>query len=230
VRRALAVLAVAAALAAAAPAAAARPRVTVIGDSVAASLAYVPAAVRELGAGLDLRLDAKVCRRLVAPSCPYRGTTPATALQTIPRAGSSLGRTVVMNVGYNDAGQFYGRDMDRVMRALRAGRVRSVVWVTLPELRSNYRTIDFVIRAAVRRWPQLRIADWARASRGQPWFASVREVLGSRTPDDVDLVPGQRPQAISIGSSLTFPSSGASRLIRKARMSGCSRSASDTIR
>jgi hypothetical protein len=173
-RRAVALLALTASLAAAAPAAAvaARPRVTVIGDSVAASLTYVPAAVRQLGAGLDLRLDAKVCRRLVAPSCRYGGTTPSTALQSIQRAGSSLGRTVVINVGYNDAGQFYGRDLDRVMRALRAARVRSVVWVTLPELRSNYRTIDFVIRAATRRWPQLRIADWARTSRGRPWFAS----------------------------------------------------------
>ena len=174
-RRAVALLALTASLAAAgAPAAAgaARPRVTVIGDSVAASLTYVPAAVRQLGAGLDLRLDVKVCRRLVAPSCPYGGTTPTTALQSIQRAGTSLGRTVVINVGYNDAGQFYGRDLDRVMRALRAARVRSVVWVTLPEVRSNYRTIDFVIRAATRRWPQMRIADWAQASRGRPWFAS----------------------------------------------------------
>ena len=47
-----------------------RPRVTVIGDSVQASFSYVPKAVRRLGKGLDLRMDAKVCRRLVARSCP----------------------------------------------------------------------------------------------------------------------------------------------------------------
>jgi lysophospholipase L1-like esterase len=151
----------------------ARPRVTLIGDSVAASLGYVPAAVRQLGAGLDLRVDAKVCRRLVAPSCSYRGTTPTTALEAIRRAGSSLGRTVVINVGYNDGAQFYGRDIDRVMRALRAAGVTSVVWVTLPERRTNYRTIDSAIQAATRRWPRrLRVADWATASQGRPWFAS----------------------------------------------------------
>lgn len=161
----------AAGLAPASAAAKARPRVTLIGDSVAASLNYVPAAVRRLGAGLDLRVDAKVCRRLVAPSCAYQGTAPSTALETIRRGGSSLGRTVVINVGYNDAGQFYGRDIDRIMRALRAARVGSVIWVTLPESRTVYGTIDFAIRAAVRRWRNLTVADWAAASRGRPWFA-----------------------------------------------------------
>jgi hypothetical protein len=175
VRRTLALVALIPAAAALLPAAATAtpsPRVTVIGDSVAASLDYVPAAVRRLGAGLDLRVDAKVCRRLVAPSCAYRGTAPTTALEAIRRAGSSLGRTVVVNVGYNDGAQFYGRDIDRVMRALRAARVRSVVWVTLPERRTNYRTIDAAIRAATRRWRNLQVADWAAASQGRPWFTS----------------------------------------------------------
>jgi hypothetical protein len=174
VRRPLALLALIPVAAAVLPATAAgrtRPRVTLIGDSVAASLNYVPTAVRRLGAGLDLHVDAKVCRRLVAPSCSYQGTTPASALQAIQRAGSSLGHTVVINVGYNDGGQFYGRDIDRVMRALRAARVRSVIWVTLPESRSVYGTIDFAIRAAVHRWRNLTVADWGAASRGRPWFA-----------------------------------------------------------
>jgi lysophospholipase L1-like esterase len=177
VRRPLALLALLAltpATTAVVPSAAAaktRPRVTLIGDSVAASLNYVPAAVRRLGAGLDLRVDAKVCRRLVAPSCAYQGTAPPTALETIQRAGASLGHTVVINVGYNDAGQFYGRDLDRVMRALRAAKVRSVIWVTLPLSRSVYGTIDYAIRAAARRWHNLSVADWAAASRGRPWFA-----------------------------------------------------------
>ena len=201
VRRPLALLALlaltpaAAAVLPSAAAAKARPRVTLIGDSVAASLNYVPSAVRRLGAGLDLRVDAKVCRRLVEPSCPYGGTTPSTALEAIRRAGSSLGGTVVMNVGYNDAGQFYGRDIDRVMRALRAARVSSVIWVTLPEQRSTYGTIDDAIRAAAHRWRNLEIADWATASRGRPWFA--RDGLHLNATGAMGLAQMLRPLIVS---------------------------------
>jgi len=72
---AMAVVLLAGALAGVAPAAGApaKPRVTLIGDSITASFASVPAATRALGAGLDLRVDARVCRRLVAPSCTHRG-------------------------------------------------------------------------------------------------------------------------------------------------------------
>ena len=84
---AVALLGTAAAGASGAPDGTARePRVTLIGDSVSAALDDAPAAARYLGRGLDLKLDAKVCRRLVAPSCSYMGTTPSTALSLIRRA------------------------------------------------------------------------------------------------------------------------------------------------
>jgi len=160
---------VASSVAAAAPARG--TRVTFIGDSVAASLTFVPQARRALGRGLDLRLDLKVCRRLVQPSCTYRGVTPATALQVIRRKGRALGDVAVVMVGYNDYASQYRRGLDRVMRALRKARVDDVIWVTLGETRENYRLINGVIRKAERRWRELTIADWARLSRGKPWFA-----------------------------------------------------------
>jgi hypothetical protein len=126
--RHLAGLGVAAALAlvAAAPSSAdtsATTRVTVIGDSIAASFDYVPAARRYLGKGLDLRSDALVCRRLVASSCVFQGSAPATALQVIGANGRALGPVVVINVGYNDWAAVY--DVDRVMRALKGAGVRT---------------------------------------------------------------------------------------------------------
>jgi hypothetical protein len=147
----------------------ARPRVTVIGDSITASFDYVPAAKQYLGKGLDLRSDAVVCRRLVAASCVFEGSTPATALQVIGVHGRSLGPVVVVNVGYNDWAAVY--DVDRVMRALAAAGVTTAVWVTLRETTTNYARSNARIRAAARRWRKsFVVADWNAHSRGKPWF------------------------------------------------------------
>ena len=54
------------------PASAAPGRVTFVGDSVPASITYVPAARAELERGLSVRLDLRVCRRLVQPSCAFQ--------------------------------------------------------------------------------------------------------------------------------------------------------------
>ena len=151
---------------------ASKTRVTVIGDSVTASFDYVPAARRYLGKGLDLRSDAVVCRRLVATSCPFQGSTPSTALQVVGSKRSTLGPVVVVNVGYNDWPAVY--DVDRVMRALKAAGVRSVIWVTLREATSYadvYAQSNARIRKAASRWKgRLVVADWNAYSRGKTWF------------------------------------------------------------
>jgi len=150
----------------------ARARVTFIGDSVSAALTEVPGAARYLGSGLDLRLDLRVCRRLVLPSCPYQGVTPSTGLEAIQADGTSLGHTVVVDVGYNEDGYRYASDMDQVLRALRAEGVRTVVWVNLRETRSDYYRINAAIESEAARWPRVRVADWNSASQGEPWFGS----------------------------------------------------------
>ena len=177
VRRAAIVLAAAAAVvlalsvhASAQPAA--KTRVTVIGDSVTASFNYVAAARRYLGKGLDLHSDAVVCRRLVATSCPFQGFTPSTALDVVTVEGHRLGPVVVINVGYNDWVAVY--DVDRVMHALKAAGVHTVVWVTLKEVGSYasiYAQTNARIRSADRRWRNsMVVADWNAYSRGKPWF------------------------------------------------------------
>jgi hypothetical protein len=147
----------------------AKPRVTVIGDSITASFEYVPAARQYLGKGLDLRSDAVVCRRLVATSCAFQGSTPSTALQVIGTHRRSLGGVVVINVGYNDWTAVY--DVDRVMRALEQAGVRRAIWVTLRETTANYAHNNARIHSAARRFPNsLVVADWNAFSRGKPWF------------------------------------------------------------
>ena len=132
--------------------ASAAPRVTVIGDSVQASFEFAPQAGRLLGRRLDLRMEARVCRRLVTASCAFMGDTPETALELARRLGPALGDAVVINVGYNDYRSVYR--IDAALGALRAAGVRSVGRVTLREDRSEYPPINDAIRRprAGRRW------------------------------------------------------------------------------
>ena len=152
---------------AAAPAPAAPPRVTVIGDSVQEALRFSPGARALLARGLDLRLEAAACRKLVAPGCI--GGSPESALSLVRRRGPALGRVVVVNVGYNDHPGAYR--VAEVVSALRAAGVRRAVWVTLRERQGTYRDINAAIRsAAAARSSRIRLADWNAAVSGRPWL------------------------------------------------------------
>lgn len=149
--------------------------VTFVGDSVSASISYVPMAKRRLNRGLEVRLDAKVCRRLVQPSCSFQGAAPTTALEAVRSYGHSLGRVLVVSVGYNEDGRGYAEGIDRVMRAALAEGASGVVWVTLREkgqYGSLYRVTNLAIKRAPKRWPQLQVADWNTYSGGKAWFGS----------------------------------------------------------
>jgi hypothetical protein len=145
-------------------------RVTFVGDSVAASLTYVASARAVLAKGLAVRLDLKVCRRLVAASCPHEGVAPSTALEAVRGYGRELGAVLIVDVGYNEDGRGYRAGIDEVMGAALAQGAREVVWVTLRESDPVYHAANVAIRAAAKRWPQLRVADWNAFSAGKRWF------------------------------------------------------------
>jgi hypothetical protein len=145
-------------------------KVTFVGDSVAASIGYVPSARAQLSKGLDLRLDLAVCRRLVQPSCTYNGTTPSTALQAVQGYGRSLGQVLVVKVGYNESARGYREGIDAVVRSALHQGAKAVVWVTLRETNDLYYRTNLAIKRAPKRWPQLTVADWNAYSRGKPWF------------------------------------------------------------
>jgi hypothetical protein len=147
-------------------------RVTFVGDSVAASISYAATAQAQLKKGLAVRLDLRVCRRLVQPSCSYQGSAPTTALQAVQALGRSLGRVLIVKVGYNESAQGYREGIDRVMRAALAQGASGVVWVTLKETSETYRWTNVAIKTAAKRWPQLVVADWNAFSAGKPWFGS----------------------------------------------------------
>ncbi len=145
--------------------------VTFVGDSVPASISYIPAARRELQRGLDVRLDLRECRRLVSSSCSFQGRAPTTALQAVQSNGHRLGDVLIVQVGHNEGWHGYGSGIDRVMRAARSQGANAVVWVTLCETRDIYHWTNRSIEAAAKRWPRLVVADWNEYSHGKRWFA-----------------------------------------------------------
>jgi hypothetical protein len=153
-------------------------RVTVIADSVGGVLFWADPAREQLGAGLDLRVEAATCRRLVGPGCFAYGIVPTSALERIEQLGRELGPVVVVDVGYNDVVDGYKEKLDEVMRALVAAGVQHVVWVTLTESYEMWAGINALIREAPERWPQLVVADWARASAGKPWLVDDAHLNG----------------------------------------------------
>jgi hypothetical protein len=146
--------------------------VTFVGDSVPASIDYVPEARKTLDRGLRMKLDLKVCRRLVAPSCPYDGSTPTTALQAIRGYGPKLGDVLIVDVGYNDYSGTYRDQMREVIKQADAQGVRGIVWVTMRQARSSYDWTNHVIKTEARKWPNVSVADWNSESKGKPWFGS----------------------------------------------------------
>ena len=151
-------------------------RFTFIGDSKAAAIEFSPPAQRLLARGNIVRRDLKVCRRLVAPSCSYQGVTPTTALQAIRNYGRTLGRVLVIDVGYNDSSATYKPQLEQVVRAAKARGVKGIVWVNLRVVPAHpdYRRINAIIAEAGRRRPILYVANWNAYTRGKPasWFGS----------------------------------------------------------
>ncbi len=150
-----------------------KPKVTLVGDSVADRMQRNPDALASLTDGFRLNLQTRGCRTLVVTGCTLAGDSapPPTALQVIQRFGRFLSSYVVVEVGYNDESSRYRRDLDTVMSALRRLHVRTVIWLTLRDPVGDNLTRNQVIEAAPRRWPQLVVADWnAYSADHADWF------------------------------------------------------------
>ena len=145
-------------------------RVTMLGDSVADSLQYMPSAEQLLQRGYAIRFDLRVCRRLASSGCPFQGAVPSSALVAIRDDGSSLGDVLVVDVGYNDDPALYRAGMDQVIHAAHALGVKRVVWVTLRASWQSFRATNAVIVSEAKKFPQVTVADWDAWSAGKPWF------------------------------------------------------------
>ncbi len=144
-------------------------RVTVIGDSIAASLALESDARRLLAKGIELDLQATPCRRLVGESCPYQGVRPPSLVAVLPSL--ALGSTVVVAVGYNDFESTFATTIETALAALAGENVENVFWLTLRAERQSYLHMNDLLREAAGRHPELTLVDWNLYSRSHPeWF------------------------------------------------------------
>jgi hypothetical protein len=106
----------------------------------------------------------------VQPSCSYQGGAPSTALEAVESYGHSLGKVLIVKVGYNESSAGYAQGIDQIMRAALREGASGVVWVTLREqsgYRAVYHSTNAAIRQAATRWPQL-VADWNAYSAEKP--------------------------------------------------------------
>lgn len=230
VLRGLVVLLLLAVFAAVASAARPKPHVTLITDSVGASLAWDPAAARIFQQGIDADLELKTCRRLTTASCAVTGmTAPENALQTIRRLGRRVGPNVVIDVGYNDYPTVYAPGIEEVLRTLRSLHVEHVFWLTLRASRGGYAESNTAIVAAARRHPEVTVIDWNACSAGHAsWFGpdglhltgegaqglarcmhdSVLRVLNAPPPPPAIEVELDFPRGLTTGFHATLSASG----------------------
>ena len=160
------------------------PRVTLISDSVAASIAFDTRAKATLAEGVDLFLEPGQAR-LLGGDNPAGAIAPPTALQLITMLGRRLGPTVIVSVGYNDVSAQYPANMESALDALRRAGVKRVLWATLhaSSAHAGYATMNDAIVAAAAHHPELTVVDWNAYTSGHPeWFQSDQAHLTGEGP------------------------------------------------
>src|SRR5262245_49527916 len=150
------------------------PRVSVISDSILTSVIWSnDPAQAALSDGLDLQIDAGVCRRLNGESCEFNGGHVPTTLSVINSWYYTLGSIVVIVDGYNDLPDTFADDVELTLDTLQNANVQDVVWLNLHEIRPEYAAKNAVLRAAELQHPELHILDWNGFAAAHPgWYQS----------------------------------------------------------
>ena len=127
--------------------------VFLLGDSV--MLGSKAAMEKQLG-DWDLTFDAAVNRSTIA------GAQIATARR------AEIHDIIVIQLGTNDGGNptSYASRVDAVMKALDG--VPYVVWLTIHEARTYYKSDNDVLRQKATQYPNMRIADWNAVANATP--------------------------------------------------------------
>ena len=127
--------------------------VFMLGDSV--MLGSKAASEKEL-AGWDLTFDAAVNRSTIAGA------------QIVAARRSEIHDIIVIQLGTNDGGNptTYASRVDAVMKALDG--VPYVVWLTIHEARSYYKSDNDVLRQKATQYPNMRVADWNAVANATP--------------------------------------------------------------
>lgn len=151
----------------------AQAEVFAVGDSVMLGAREHLRALRDV----RVSVDAVVCRQAThsvpgpvtcAGTSFPEGITSGLAVLREARARGELGDAVVLMLGSNEG--ITAPQFEELMQEL--ADVPLVVWMT-NTVRWQRKTND-VLRAGVERHPNAMVLDWARHSRGKPWFGKDR--------------------------------------------------------
>jgi len=146
-------------------------RVTVIADSVFGEVVGNRDSRAILSAGFEMKIDVGICRRLTGTSCSYQGVEPPTLIDVVHSLGSGIAPTVMVEVGYNDLAETFPQAVEEAIDGLLAAGVTRILWVTMAEGRSQYVAMNGMLGAVAGRHPEVRLVDWANASRShESWF------------------------------------------------------------
>jgi hypothetical protein len=167
----LAVLALPGQFPAASGASSPTPHVSVISDSVLTAVTWNGPAQALLTQGLDMQIDAGVCRRLNGESCEFNGAHVPTTLTVINSWITRLGSIVVIVDGYNDLPANFAGDVELTLDTLRDHGVQHVLWVDLRESRPEFAAKNIVLFTAAKHHPELHVLDWNSYSSAHPeWY------------------------------------------------------------
>lgn len=156
----------------------AQPRITLIGDSVMTGMLWHNDAIAIVQAGLDTDWQVAVCRRLVAPSCPFNGQQAPSLLDVVQKLDPNIAPIVVVAVGYNDSEATFAQNLQTSVQALLHAGAQRILWLNLRAVRHPYLRMNASLDAAALRYPQLAIVDWNRYSRSHTdWFQDDGEHL-----------------------------------------------------
>src|SRR3954464_8303512 len=143
------------------------PTLTILGDSVLTAVEWNEAPLATLQHGFDTYMDIAVCRRIVAPSCPYEGGRVPTLMDVINAMGVRLGPTVLVEVGYNDELATFSQDVDAAVQAMLHAGVEHILWANFPATSNQWVDMDHALEGVASHYGQMTIVDWNGFSRGQ---------------------------------------------------------------
>ena len=153
-----------------------------------------------LSDGLDLQIDAGVCRRLNGQSCEFNGTYVPTTLSVINSWITQLGSIVVIVDGYNDIPDQFAGDVELTLNTLRDHGVQHVLWVNLHDVSPEYAAKNAVLAAAARHHPELRGARLEQLRRSAPRVVPDGlhpPAAGGRRRDRCLAAPGDRRHSLA---------------------------------
>jgi lysophospholipase L1-like esterase len=148
--------------------------VLLVGDSVMAALGpeNTDAARRIIGgAGWEVSVDGRECRRATGAGCVFRGRDRPRSVLEVLRSRSDRDAAVVIIVGHNDElGPGFRDQVVTVLDELRDAP--QVFWLTMRETRPTYGSANQVIVEEAVRRPNAAVIPWGEFSREKrSWVA-----------------------------------------------------------